>query len=122
MPDINSPQPEGHHSWSSNSRWIVFSSKQRDGICAQPFFSYIDTNGQAHKPFVLPQKNPGLYGSFLMTYNLPELIQSPFDISPQKLVSVANANNRLRNARVDARSLPAISDTGISRPVRQTRE
>jgi len=122
MPDINSPEPESHHSWSSNGRWIVFSSKRRDGICAQPFFSYIDTNGQAHKPFVMPQKNPDFYAGFLMTYNLPELIRSRFDISPQKLVSVAKDNNRLRNARVDARSLPAISDTGISRPVRQTRE
>ena len=35
--DINSDQAESWHSWSSNSRWIVFSSKRLDGLFARPF-------------------------------------------------------------------------------------
>jgi Tol biopolymer transport system component len=54
--DINSKQTDSFHSWSSNSRWIVFSSKRQDGVFTRPYFSYIDSSGMASKPFVLPQE------------------------------------------------------------------
>lgn len=32
MTEINSPFPDSYHSWSNNSRWVVFSSKRQDGM------------------------------------------------------------------------------------------
>jgi hypothetical protein len=72
--DINSDQADSWHSWSSNGRWIVFSSKRRDGLFSRPYFSYVDAQGQFHKPFLLPQKDPAFYDSFLKNYNVPELV------------------------------------------------
>jgi WD40-like Beta Propeller Repeat len=75
--EINSDQADSWHSWSSNSRWIVFSSKRIDGLFARPFFSYVDAQGRFHKPFVLPQADPTFYESYLKTFNVPELVQGP---------------------------------------------
>lgn len=72
--DINSPQTDSYHCWSSSGRWFVFSSKRMDGLYTRPFFCYFDKNGKASKPFVLPQKDPEFYNSLLKNYNIPELI------------------------------------------------
>jgi hypothetical protein len=74
---INSPQSESWHCWSSNSRWVVFSSKRSDGVFARPFFSYVDEDGNFHKPFLLPQEDPTFYESYLQTFNVPELLRGP---------------------------------------------
>jgi tricorn protease-like protein len=76
---------DSYHCWSSTGRWFVFSSKRIDGLYTRPYFSYFDENGKASKPFVLPQKDPEFYDSFLKNYNIPELITgavepSSFDI------------------------------------------
>jgi hypothetical protein len=71
---VNSPRSESWHSWSSNSRWIAFASKRRDGLFARVYFSFVDESGQAHKPFLLPQKDPTFYDRLLKTYNVPELV------------------------------------------------
>nr|HOO43040.1 hypothetical protein [Bacteroidales bacterium] len=70
---VNSNYSDTYHSWSSNSRWFVFASKRDDGIYGKPYFCYIDREGNAHKPFVLPQKNPLMYDNTLKSYNIPEL-------------------------------------------------
>ena len=79
--DINSEYSESWHSWSSNSRWIAFSSKRLGGLFTRTYFSYIDENGRAFKPFIMPQKNPAFYDSFLKTYSVPELITGPVKVS-----------------------------------------
>jgi hypothetical protein len=71
---INSDQSDSYHAWSGNSRWIVFSSKRRDGVCTRLYFSHVDSAGNASKPFVLPQKDPTFYGRFFGVYNVPEFI------------------------------------------------
>lgn len=71
---LNSDETESYHSWSANSKWLVFSSKRGDGLTARPYFAYINTSDQVGKPFVLPQKDPGLYKRMVKTYNRPELI------------------------------------------------
>ena len=72
--EVNSDTAESWHTWSSNSRWIVFSSKRLHGGFTRPFLSYVDATGKAHKPFVLPQKAPRHYGACLRTFNTPELV------------------------------------------------
>jgi hypothetical protein len=82
----NSRQSESWHCWSSNSRWIVFSSKRDNGWLARPYFCYIDSKGQEHKPFLLPQEDPKFYDTCLNTYNVPELITGPVTVSEEELV------------------------------------
>lgn len=62
------------HGWSSNGRWIVFSSKRMDRRFSRPFFRYVDKSGAVHKPFVLPQRDPSFYRSCILAYNIPELV------------------------------------------------
>jgi hypothetical protein len=73
----NSPRSDSWHSWSANSRWIAFASKRRDGIFGRIYFSYIDEAGRAHKPLLLPQKDPTLYDRLIKTYSVPELAPFP---------------------------------------------
>ena len=71
---VNSKYSESWHSWSSNSRWIAFSSKRQGGLFTRTYLSYVDVDGKCHKPFVLPQRDPEYYDSMLETYSVPELI------------------------------------------------
>jgi len=83
--DINSELSESWHSWSSNSRWIAFSSRRRGGIFTRCYISYVDRTGRAHKPFILPQSDPEFYDSFLKTFSVPELITGPAPITGEAL-------------------------------------
>jgi hypothetical protein len=103
--DINSDQGDTYHTWSSDGRWFVFSSKRMDGLLARPHFAYVDPDGNIHKPFVLPQKNPMFYKSFLKTYNRPELITGPITVRPQQFVKTAYDNKNRFDARLDQQVL-----------------
>jgi len=83
--DINSEHSESWHSFSSNSRWLVFSSKRRSGEFTRTYFSYIDAAGKMYKPVLMPQKDPEFYDYFLMTFSVPELVISPVNISPKSI-------------------------------------
>ena len=73
MKVVNSSKSDTYHSWSSNSRWLVFASKRDDGLYGKPYYCYIDKEGKAHKPFVLPQKHPAFYDNTLKSFNAPEM-------------------------------------------------
>jgi len=88
MPDINSSRSESFHNWSSSGRWIVFSSRRGDGLFTRPFFSYFDKDGEAHKPFLLPQKDPAFYNDFLKSYNVPELVKEKTALNPRLLYKI----------------------------------
>jgi hypothetical protein len=84
--EINSNEADSWHSWSSNSRWVVFSSKRIDGLLARPYITYVDELGEFHKPFVLPQEDPAFYGFCLNTFNVPEFLTGPVTIKERDLV------------------------------------
>jgi tetratricopeptide (TPR) repeat protein len=90
-PDINSERSESWHSWSGNSRWIVFASKRRDGLFGRLYFSYIDSRGEARKPFLLPQDDPAFYDSFLENFNAPEFVEGPVKVPQEKLDEAARS-------------------------------
>jgi Tol biopolymer transport system component len=71
---INSKETESYHSWSSNSRWLVFSSRRTDGLYTRPFIAYSDRNGNFAKPFMVPQKDPDYYDESLSSFNVPEFV------------------------------------------------
>jgi hypothetical protein len=91
--ECNSRESDSWHCWSSNSRWIVFSSKRDNGLLARPYFCYIDAEGREHKPFVLPQKDPAFYDTWLNTFNVPELITGPVTISKDKLLQAIRSGS-----------------------------
>ena len=88
MKEINSSDVESYHSWSSNGRWVVFSSRRYDGNYTRPFFAHIDKNGHASKPFELPCADPDYHRQFLRSYNVPEFMQGPVTIRPQDFADV----------------------------------
>ena len=88
--DINSEHSESFHSWSSNSRWFVFASKRKDSLCSRLYFSYVDTDGNVYKPVLMPQKNPDFYDTYMMNYNVPELIDGPVTVSRWDLMKGAH--------------------------------
>ena len=98
---VNSPCTDSYHTWSSNSRWFVFSSKRRDNVCALPYICHVDEQGAVSKPFLLPQKNPQHYDFELMTYNLPELIQSPVKLNARQVARKAFDEHSVINAVLD---------------------
>lgn len=69
----NSPDVDSYHTWSSNGRWIVFSSRRDDGSFTRPYIAYFDKNGQGHKAFLLPQADPLENIRLTKSYNVPEL-------------------------------------------------
>jgi len=93
---ISSDRAESWHSWSQNSRWLAFSSKRRDGLFTRTFLSYIDSNGVASKPFVVPQEDPGFYDTMLKTYTVPELLSEPVGVSPRALASAARRSAKVK--------------------------
>ena len=76
MEPANSDRSDSYHSWSSNSRWLVFASKRGDGQYGKPFFCHIGEDGSVSKPFVLPQKDPSFYEKTLKSFNIPDLSSS----------------------------------------------
>ncbi len=89
LTDANSEESESYHSWSSNSRWMVFSSRRMDGLYTRLYFTYIDANGVAHKPFLLPQKNPvQFYEDLMLAYNIPEFIKGKVEVNPHRIATV----------------------------------
>jgi Tol biopolymer transport system component len=88
-PGINSEFTESYPSWSTSGSWLMFVSKRGDGILSQIWFSHVNENGNAGKPFVLPQKDPGFYDVYLYNYNRPEFISGKVDLNPRKVFSYA---------------------------------
>jgi hypothetical protein len=77
---FRSDASESYHSWSSNSRWTVFSSRRMDGLYTRPFIGHIDAEGLASKPFPLPQETPDHYLYLLKSFNIPEFTKNATDV------------------------------------------
>jgi len=73
---LNSPESESFHSWSSNGRWIVFSSRRMDGLYTRPYLAHVDADGQLSKPVVVPQSHARFYQYSMKSYNVPEFSRS----------------------------------------------
>jgi len=70
--ECNCPRAmDSHHSWSSESRWLLFASKRDDGIFARIYLTQIDEQGHASPPIELPTLDDPM-----MCYNVPEFLRS----------------------------------------------
>ncbi len=86
--EINSPDTESYHSWSSNGKWVVFSSRRDDGTYTRPFFAHIGKDGRGTKPFELPQADPDYHRQFMRCFNIPEFMNGPVTIKPQTFADI----------------------------------
>ena len=86
---VNSEDVDSYHSWSSNSRWMVLSSRRDDGLYTRPYFTYVGPDGHATKPFLLPQADPDFYLAFMKSYNIPELVKGPVPVGPKEFRKAA---------------------------------
>ena len=84
MRELNSNDVESYHSWSSNGRWILYTSRRDDGGYTRLYIAYFDKQGRAHKPFILPQEDPYFYNDYYKSYNVPEYMIEPVTITPQE--------------------------------------
>lgn len=83
--EVNSDNVDSFHTWSASGRWFVFSSKRIDGLWAHPYIASFDPiSGRAGKPFLVPQRDPLFYRTFMRTFNLPELVINPLDINKMR--------------------------------------
>jgi Tol biopolymer transport system component len=92
---INSDQSDSYHSWSSNGRWFVFSSRRIGSLYTRLFIAYFDRNGYFHKPFLLPQKDPEYYDFSMKSYNVPELIVDKIKVSSHEFEKAAKSPGRI---------------------------
>lgn len=88
LDEINSSDTESYHSWSSNGKWVVFSSRRDDGTYTRPFFAHIGDDGRFTKPFELPSADPDYHRQFMRCYNIPEFMHGPVTIKPQTFADV----------------------------------
>ncbi len=77
---LNSNRADSYHNWSANSRWVVFTSRRGDGLYSRLYLASIDRNGNATKPFLLPQRNPRKYEEeSLYSFNTPDFTKTKVD-------------------------------------------
>jgi len=86
---INSPDVESYHSWSSDSRWVVFSSRRLDGLYTRLFITHLNEDGTFTKPFLLPQQDSRYYDRLYKSYNIPEFVDGMVDVTEKEIVECA---------------------------------
>lgn len=91
MDELNSPDVESYHSFASGGRWVVFSSRRDDGSYTRLYIAHIDDNGVATKPFLLPQKDPRANERLFRSYNVPEFMAQPVDLSKTEMIGAIDS-------------------------------
>ena len=95
MDKANSDDTESFHNWSTNSRWMVISSRRDDGLYTRPYFCHVDKNGVIGKAFMLPQRNPRrFYRDRFLSYNVPDFIVKPTHFDGRKASAIINDETR----------------------------
>ena len=90
MVEANSDDVESYHSWSSNSKWMVVSSRRMDGLYTSPYLFHIDKNGNCSKAFPIPQEDPSFYKNFMYSFNIPEFVKDKVALDKDALLDKAN--------------------------------
>lgn len=86
LSNANSEDTDSYHTWSSNGRWIVFSSRRDDGSYTRPYITYVAQDGSDSKAFVVPQESPEYYRDLMKSYNVPEFLVSPVQVARQDIL------------------------------------
>lgn len=89
---LNSNYSESYPSFSSNGRWLMCASRRDDGNYTRPYIAYFDRNGQCHKPFEVPQQSPVYYQLSFKSFNRPEFMAAPVQVTPNDIAHVILAD------------------------------
>ncbi len=89
LDEVNSADTESYHSWSSNGRWIVFSSRRMNGLYTRLYLAYLNADGTFSKPLLLPQKNADFYFTFDKSFNIPEFTENPYTKTPEEILQAS---------------------------------
>jgi len=93
MAEINSPDVDSYHSWSSGSRWVIFSSRREDGLYTRLYITHIDKDGNTTKPFMLPQRDPDFSMKFFKSFNIPEFTLGKVE-APEEAIAGCALNDK----------------------------
>lgn len=92
----NSDDADSFHNWSADSHWFVFTSRRENGLYSLLYLSCIDDNGQATKPFLLPQKNPkAYYDNSVYSYNTPDFTSRPVKLDAKAVARAVEGEQRV---------------------------
>ena len=95
MTEANSDDTESFHNWSTNSRWLVLSSRRDDGLYTRPYFCHVDTAGVVAKAFMLPQRHPRrFYRDRFFSFNVPDFIIAPTHFDGRQASRLINDKSR----------------------------
>lgn len=92
----NSSYTESFHNWSSDSHWILFASRRGDSLYSRIYIAQVDDEGNASKPFLLPQKDPGFYHKTLFTFNVPDFTKEKVDFKTRTAYREAFSDERIQ--------------------------
>lgn len=81
---LNSPDSDRRLVWSSNGRWVIYSSKKETGANTLLHIAYFDSLGNFSTPFLLPQKNPEYYLWNTRSFIFPVLSRNTSKITTEK--------------------------------------
>ncbi len=96
LTNANSSNADSYHSWSQNSKWIVFESRRDDGFYTRAYIAYIDENGKAAKAFLLPQQSPEYNRKLMYSFNVPEFATKEFVFDKGVLESKLKSDTKLQ--------------------------
>lgn len=99
LSSLNSKLSESYPSFSSNGRWIMTDSRRDDGNYTRPYISYFPPvkPGQkavCRKAFAVPQKDPEYNTLLTKSYNRPEFMKQPVNISPKEFAATAKTESK----------------------------
>jgi Tfp pilus assembly protein PilF len=94
----NTPRMNSWHSWSSNGRWLVFSSKA-NGAYTQLFLTHIDEAGESTPPVVLER-----FTGSDRAANIPEFVPLPADAIARVKEQFVDAYSFLRAGMANERT------------------
>ncbi len=94
LKEVNSADAEMYHSFSSNGKWMIFSSSRLTGEQNYPHIVYMDKNGNFGKPFAMPQKEPFFFSKNASGYVIPNLSKTPAGFENKKAAELYLDVNR----------------------------
>jgi len=85
MEEVNSPDTESYHSWSSSGEWVTFATRREDGGFTRIYLTHANADGTFSKPFPVPSRDPYSKTYELYSNSVPELTVERVKTTPHQL-------------------------------------